>query len=77
MIECPLALSWNRAQPIQCQNQTIYPPADVITCPGNGAVHDLQLAQFDLSQVKFLSDPIPIFKYVVLYLYGCTNVSNN
>lgn len=64
VIESALALSWNRAQPIQCNNETIFPPVEVISCPGNGAVHDLQLAQLDLSQVKFLSDPIPIFRFV-------------
>lgn len=49
--------------PINLGGDFIYPPSKVSCCPGNGAVHDIQLAQLKEAHFKALSDPIPIFKY--------------
>ena len=63
LVECPLSLSWNRAQTIKVFDQELNPPPSILHCPGNGAVHDIQLAQLNPEKLKFLSDPVPIFKY--------------
>lgn len=62
LVESELLSSWNRSKPIACGNHTINPPTNVATCPGNGAVNDLQLAQLDLQKFRVLSDPIPLFQ---------------
>jgi len=63
LVECPLSLSWNRAQTIKVFDQELNPPPSILHCPGNGAVHDIQLAQLNPEKLKFLSDPVPIFKF--------------
>ena len=62
LIESDLVSSWNRSKPIKFQDQVIHPPNDVLTCPGNGAVHDIQLAQLNSVNFKILSDPVPLFQ---------------
>lgn len=60
-------MSWNRAQVIKFEGQELNPPPSVLHCPGNGAVHDIQLAQMNLDEIKFLSEPVPIFKYAFTF----------
>lgn len=61
LVECPLAFSWNRFKPIKCSGQVIFAPEEDYTCPGNGAVHDIQLAQLGLADFKRLTDPVALF----------------
>ncbi|KZS09051.1 Protein arginine N-methyltransferase 7 [Daphnia magna] len=63
LIESHLVTSWNRSMPINLGGDFIYPPSKVSCCPGNGAVHDIQLAQLKEAHFKALSDPIPIFNF--------------
>lgn len=62
LIESDLVSSWNRSKSIKFQDQFIQPPSDVYACAGNGAVHDIQLAQLSPENFKMLSDPVPLFK---------------
>jgi len=63
LVESPLALSWNRAQTIKFLGHELTPPPDVVHCPGNGAVHDIQLSQMNPKEMKFLSEPVPVFHF--------------
>ena len=62
LIECSLALHWNRLQPVQCGEKILQPPPSVKNCPGNGAVHDIQLAQLALKDFTMLSEPVAVFQ---------------
>lgn len=63
LIECSLALHWNRLQPVQCGEKILQPPPSVKNCPGNGAVHDIQLAQLALKDFTMLSEPVAVFHF--------------
>jgi len=58
---------WNTFEPISLPNdELVMPPAEVATCPGTAAVHDLQLgvATYDLFQP--ITEPICVFRYFIL-----------
>lgn len=61
LVESEALISWNRCKPLKINDHLIHPPNDVRICPGNGAVHDIQLAQLDQTNFRVLTDPTPVF----------------
>lgn len=62
VVECPLAWSWNMPKIVaNLEGEVLLTtPSDIQQCQGSAALHDIQLNQFPLKDVKFVSDPIAV-----------------
>ena len=60
-------LAWNELQPqnISCGDKVIKiePNPKMIDGTGLPAVHDIQLTQFPVKELKFLTEPIQVFEF--------------
>lgn len=66
IISSSLVSAWNKITPIfdkESREILLNIPKEVADCPGSSAVHDIQLSQLDISQVKTLVLPQPVFHF--------------
>lgn len=65
--ESPSMLAWNelQAQDIRCGDRSVKLKPDPKMTDGTGipSVHDIQLTQFPVAELKFLSDPVQVFEF--------------
>lgn len=63
VIESDLAQKWNKLVDVTFHNNYLLKiPKQIKECPGNGAVHDIQLSEFSHEHFRPLSDVVPIFR---------------
>ncbi|EEZ99615.1 protein arginine N-methyltransferase 7 isoform X2 [Tribolium castaneum] len=65
VVESPFIQSWNRVKDVYDNEGKllIKTPSSVRNCAGSAAVHDLQLSQIKPNCLKFLTQPIPVFRF--------------
>ncbi|XP_055909924.1 protein arginine N-methyltransferase 7 [Eupeodes corollae] len=65
VVQSPLAVAWNRTKIIANLDGNILleSPDSISNCKGEAGVHDMQLSQLPMSQMRPISKPIPIFDF--------------
>ncbi|KAJ3662367.1 hypothetical protein Zmor_006721 [Zophobas morio] len=65
VVESPFIQNWNKLKDVYDDEGKllIKIPPMIRNCAGSAAVHDLQLSQINLDLVKFLTAPVPVFRF--------------
>ena len=59
---------WNTFKAIEITDkEDIRPPSDIVSCKGAPGLHDLQLDQLDIGKFQVITDPVRVFRYVLLW----------
>lgn len=65
IVESSLVNKWNRLKDVYDDDGKLLVsvPKSIINCRGAASVHDIQLNQIDLNDIKFLIEPYPVFRF--------------